>query len=217
MLPITTPEAGIDAKDDCLVGVEPKPESVILFEIPEIEVGPPHRDFSRVVEQRALEAAPYFPAIFALRENRLRSAESIFPKPPQRVVAAQRRHQVEGHGGAGIGIRSRYEQAAGEHTASGEKPDVLAKIRVHTANRELARAEVVIGRRIDTIPTTLARVLGFSVINFQKRRRTHEVDRRTEALRRYRGEALFDRRHEAVLSLTESRTDILHAAARQER
>src|SRR5262245_30268010 len=217
MLPITTPEAGIDAKDDCLVGVEPKPESVILFEIPEIEVGPPHRDFSRVVEQRALEAAPYFPAIFALRENRLRSAESILPKPPQRIVAAQRRHQVEGHGGAGIGIRGRYEQATGQHTPFGEKPDELAKIRVHAADRELARIEVVIVGRLDTIPTTLARVLGFSIIDFQKSCRTHEVGRRAEALRRDRAEALFDRRYEAVLSLTESRTDILHAAARQER
>src|SRR5262245_48026636 len=97
MLAITTPEPGIDTKDDRVVGVETEPEAVVGFEVLEIQIGSSGRHLARVVEERAVETAPDLVAVFALRENRVRSPEAVLPKATKRVVAAECRHQIERH------------------------------------------------------------------------------------------------------------------------
>src|SRR4051812_46112753 len=110
MLAIATPEAGVDAKDDRVVGVETKAKAVVSFEILEIQIRSGVGDLAGVVEERAVEAAPDLVAVFALREDRVRSAEAIFAEAAQRVVAAERRHQVERHHLARAGRRRREEE-----------------------------------------------------------------------------------------------------------
>src|SRR5262245_2365108 len=97
MFAITAPEAGVHAKDDCIVSVETEPEAVVGFEVAEIQTGSRADHFTGVVEERPVEAAPDLVAVFALRENRVRSAEAVLAKAAERVVAAERRHQIEGH------------------------------------------------------------------------------------------------------------------------
>src|SRR5262245_64791489 len=111
MLAITTPEAGVDTKDDRVVGVETEPEAVVGFEVAEVQIGSSGCHLARVVEKRAVEAAPDFVAVFTLRENRVRSAEAVLAKAAQRVVTTERRHQIKRHHFAGAGIRGRDEQA----------------------------------------------------------------------------------------------------------
>src|SRR4030095_7340627 len=95
MLAIAAPEAGVDAKDDRFVGVEAESETVVLLEILEAQIGPAVGHLAGVVEERAVEAAPDFPAVLRLREHRVRSAEAVLAEAAQRVVAAQRRHRIE--------------------------------------------------------------------------------------------------------------------------
>src|SRR5215213_10733105 len=95
MLAITAPEAGVDAKHDRGVRVEAEPETVVRFEVLEIEIGAAVGDLAGVVEERAVEAAPDLPAILGLSEDRVRAAEPVLAEAAQRVVAAERRHGVE--------------------------------------------------------------------------------------------------------------------------
>src|SRR5678816_2571177 len=94
---IAAPKRSIDAKDDAVVGVEAEPESVVALEICKIKIAATVRYFARVIEDGPVEATPNFPAVFALKQDRVWCLESILTKTAKRVVAAQRRHVVEGH------------------------------------------------------------------------------------------------------------------------
>src|SRR5262245_20495981 len=215
MLPILTPKAGIHPKDDALVGVEAESEAVVLFEVVEIQVGAAVRDLAGVVEQRGVEPAPDLPAILRLPENRVRSAKPVLAKSAQRVVAAERRHEVEGHDLAFIGIRRRYEQPRRDHPTAGQEPEELAEIGIHAVEREAAGAPVVHVREVDAVPSALPCVPGLAVVDFEKADRSEILDRQSEPGGRLRIEQIFDRRHAAVFSGTDLRVQRLDAGADQ--
>src|SRR5262245_8144935 len=213
VLAIAAPEAGVDAKDDRLISVEPKSESVVVFEVPEIEIRPLVGDFARVIEQRAVEPAPYFPAILPLRQDRVWSAESILPESSQRVVPSERGHHIKRHHRTRLGVRRRHEQSSGQHTTSRKKTHELTKVGVEAPERIPSGTTVVVAREIDAIPSTLARVLRLAIINLQKGDRSNVIDRFGEARGCRRTEKLLDRRHARILALTESRVQVLHSGA----
>src|SRR5262245_35436986 len=167
VLAITTPEAGVDAKDDGVVRVETEPEAVVGFEVVEIQIGPGVGDFAGVVEEGAVEAAPDLVAVFALREDRVWSAEAVLAKAAKRVVAAERRHQIEGHDFARACIRRGDEESRRDHTAAGEKSEELPEVGVQPVDAEAARGPIVEPREIDAIPSAAARVLRLPVVDVE--------------------------------------------------
>src|SRR4030095_6135415 len=121
MLAILTPEAGIHAKHDTLVGVEAEPEAVVAFQILEIQIGAAVADFPRIVEERAVEAAPDLPAILHLSQNRVRSPESVLSKSAQRIVPTECRHEVERHDVSRISVGRRHEKPRRNDPSPGEE------------------------------------------------------------------------------------------------
>ncbi len=101
-----------------------------MFEILEVEVGAPQRHLAGVVEQRGVEPRPDLEAVLALEQNRVRPSEAIGAEAPQRVVAAERRHQVEGHARARRGIGRGDQHPPGEDAPFGEEADELAEVDV---------------------------------------------------------------------------------------
>src|SRR5262249_6452998 len=86
---IATPEAGIDSHHDAVVRVETKAESVIMFEVLQVEIGAALCDLAGVVEQRAIEPRPDLVSVFALQQQRVRPAKAVLAEAAQGVVAAE--------------------------------------------------------------------------------------------------------------------------------
>ena len=95
MLAVAAAESGVDPENRAVVGVESKAEAVCIFEVLEVEIRATQCDLAGVVEQRRVQARPDFKAVLGLRQNRVRSAKPVVAEPAQRIVPAERRHQVE--------------------------------------------------------------------------------------------------------------------------
>src|SRR5918995_2991869 len=95
MLAISAPEARVDADDDAFTCVEAEPESVVLLQVVDPEILATERHLAGVVEEGHVEARPDLEAVFALEQDRVRSAEAVFAEAAHRVVAAEIRLQVE--------------------------------------------------------------------------------------------------------------------------
>src|SRR5262245_50641701 len=156
MLAILTPKAGIHPEDDALVGVETESEAVVFFEVLEVQICRAVRDLAGVVEQRGVEAAPDLPAILRLPESRVWSPRWVLAKSAQRIVPAQRLHEVEGHDVAFLGVGGGHEQSRGDDPPAGEESEELAEISVNPVEGEAAGAPVVHVREIDAVPAALA-------------------------------------------------------------
>ena len=90
MLSVAASERGVHPDDHAVVGVEAESETVVVFERSKIQVVPRQRDLARVGEEGRLETGPDLPAILALEQDRMRTAEPICPESAQRVVPAAR-------------------------------------------------------------------------------------------------------------------------------
>src|SRR5262245_8629374 len=216
VLAISTSKARVDAKHDRFVRVESESKPVILFEILEIEVVALVRHFAGVVEQRAVEAAPDLPAVFRLGEDRVRPAEPVLPEPPERVVSAERGHQVERHDRVVRGAGRRYEEARGDYAASCEEPDELPEIRAEPVHGEAPGRSVGEVRVVEPVPPAAPRVLRLAIIDFDERGRAQVVDRLAEPWRRRRIESLLDRRRLLVFTGAQSGVQKLQPSASQD-
>src|SRR5262245_12659104 len=116
---IAASKGGIDAKDDAVVSVEAESEPVVALEIREIEIAATVRDFPSVIEECPVEATPDLPAVFALKQDRVRGPESILTKTAKRVVSAQRRHEVERNRVLVGCVRGGDEEPCCNHATSG--------------------------------------------------------------------------------------------------
>src|SRR5262245_50814019 len=141
---ITAPKGGIDANDDAIVGVEAEPEPVVALEIRKIEIGATVRHFARIIEEGTVEATPDLPAVFALKQDRVRCLESILTKTAKRVVTTQRRHVVERNRVLVGGVGRRDEEPCRDDATSGEEADELPEIGVQPIERICSSLSIVV-------------------------------------------------------------------------
>src|SRR5262245_18531122 len=85
--PVCAAERSIHAHDDAVVGVESKPDTIIALERFEVQISTFDRDLAGVDEERGLKGRPDLPPIFALQQDRVRSAEPIRTEAAQRIVS----------------------------------------------------------------------------------------------------------------------------------
>src|SRR5690606_18604443 len=127
---IAAVEAGVDAPEDTLGRVEPDAESPRVFEPPQIEIAAAHGHLAGVVEEGGVEPRPDLETVFGLQCQSVRTAEPVVAKATERVVPAKRRHQIEGHAAASVGLRRRGEQTHRKDPAFGKHAGVLAQVDV---------------------------------------------------------------------------------------
>src|SRR4030095_11354768 len=73
VLDISTPKRRVYTEDDRFIGIETKPEAVIVLEVLEVQIAPTIGDLARIVEERSVQSAPDLPPVLALRKKRVQS------------------------------------------------------------------------------------------------------------------------------------------------
>src|SRR5262245_27309608 len=141
---IAASKGRIDAKDDAIVGVEAEPEPVVALEIRKIKIAATVRHFARVIEECPVEATPDLPAVFALKQDRVRGSKSILTKSAKRVVTTQRRHDVERNSVFVGGVRSGDEESCCDDATPCQEADELPDVGVQPIECICSRLPIVV-------------------------------------------------------------------------
>ena len=142
----------------------------------------------------------------------MRCPEPILAEAAQRVVPAKRRHEVERHGLAGVGVRCRDEQPRRKHATAGQNTDELAQVGIDAVERELVEGAIVVVREVDAIPAALFWIARLAIVDLDERVGSQEIGAGVEAGRFGRAERISHVRIPIVLAFAESRLQVLDPA-----